>query len=58
MFCERCEKPIAALRTFLPRGTRLRAKITGKTLGPEDNWFCPDCGGPVVKAGQQQNPSP
>lgn len=51
MYCERCEKPVAAQRN-VPSGAMFWGGLIGKKLASSD-WFCPDCGGPVIKAPKQ-----
>jgi len=58
MYCERCKKPVEAIR----QGHPAHHTISGVT-GPltrnweqldvqSDGWVCPDCGWPVVPAAQ------
>lgn len=51
MYCERCDKPVAAQRN-VPAGAFALGGLIGKKLASSD-WFCPDCGGPVVKAAKR-----
>ena len=52
MYCERCQKPVAAQR-YVPRGAIFWGGLIGKESSSSD-WSCPDCGGPVVEAATPQ----
>jgi len=51
MYCERCAKPVAGHRN-VPSGAMFWGGLIGKKMTSSD-WYCPDCGGPVVKAAGQ-----
>ena len=48
MYCGRCRKPVAAVKTTHGVRNALAVPTLG-LAGKVEDWHCPDCGGPVVR---------